>query len=283
MRAVIVLYNRDMHSSLTLKSLQHIDGRFKKKINIDIYDNSPEPAGIDYKECLSGFKSVAYKSDVRNSGLAAAYNYTLGRCGKEDRWLLLMDQDTRITDLFFESIGRLTENNALDENIAAIVPDIFNERGDFIVPVKVSKILGRYSFFKPDNHLISGEVRTINSCSLINVRFLHEIGGFNNAFQLDCLDHWLFHTIYQKKKRVYLTHDRIVHELSINNTDIYVSEERYKSILDAEQLFYRTYTSKMNYGFYKVRLMKRAVKQKLKVKNQRIFKMTLNRIFGGRP
>lgn len=277
----MVLYKSDFQSSPTLQSIQKIDEQFKEKISLDIYDNSPKPSKDDYARRLMNFKSVNYVSDVRNPGLSAAYNYALNRCGTfGDKWLLLLDQDTVVTNHFFEQVIKLADGQKSDHTIAAIIPDIAAENGSLLVPVRVSKVLGRYSFFNHEETVVSDEVRTINSCSLIRVDFLNEIGGFNIAFKLDCLDHWLFHTIYQRKKSVYLTHERIEHHLSVKNTDTYVSTERYKSILDSEQLFYSHYASRMNYMYFKVRLMRRAVKQLLKVKNKEILRMTLKSIMG---
>lgn len=281
-RTIIVLYKSDFHSSETLQSIQKIDEHLKKNISIDIYDNSPECSSIDYGQCLMNFKSVTYVSDVRNNGLSAAYNYALKRCEKYgDHWLLLLDQDTEVNNSFIKQIISIVNQSDLLEDVAAIVPDIVDEQGKIIVPVKVSRIFGRYSFIdNSDDKIISDEIRTINSCSLINVKFLQRIGGFNKNFKLDCLDHWLFLMIHRKKQSVYLTHDQVVHNLSVNDSETYVSTERYKSILNSEQLFYSEYTDKLKYAYFKLRLVKRAIKQRIKVKNKEIFKMTLKGILG---
>ena len=57
---------------------------------------------------------------------------------------------------------------------------------------------------KPESGIQHTPVMAINSGAFIRVSFLDEIGGFNNQFPLDFLDHWLFHEIYANGKKVWV-------------------------------------------------------------------------------
>ncbi len=55
----------------------------------------------------------------------------------------------------------------------------------------------------------------INSGVAWSVKFLKKIGGFNPAFSLDFLDHWLFWKVDQLEKTVEILPVRMEHDLSV--------------------------------------------------------------------
>ena len=117
----------------------------------------------------------------------------------------------------------------------------------------------------------------INSGALIRVEFLNIIGGFNEDFPLDYLDHWLFHEIYENGYKVRLLDLTLEHELSVMDYSR-VSLARYQSILESEIKFFKNYQQDL-YKAYRIQLAKRFLKQVLTVKNKKIALYTLRRFF----
>ncbi|MFT8872018.1 MAG: glycosyltransferase [Sporolactobacillus sp.] len=280
MRAVVVLYCCDLEQSETLVSLQQLSGQSKSKIALEIYDNSPNEIKDDVTRRFAEFKSVLYIHRADNPGIAVAYNDALERSVADgEKWLLLLDQDSTLTerliDNYFKTIAQVSDNG----DVVAVLPDVVTLHGTLIVPVKVSSFWGRYSLFLSKDQIVDSEVRTINSGSLLRVTFLNEINGFNEEFHLDCLDHWIFRMIFIRHKRVFLTHDNLIHDLSISNMKNYVTSTRYKDILRKERLFYTKYTNLPCYINYKFELCKRLKRQIRHVKDKKISWMTFIALF----
>ncbi|WP_445506445.1 glycosyltransferase [Niallia sp. 03190] len=278
MRIIVVLYNCTYNNSLTLTSLNQIDLKYKKEIDLDIYDNSLEP--FDCSKVMEGFKTVSYVSNPKNPGLAVAYNYSYSRANEfNNEWLLLLDQDSKLNNEFFINLFSNIEEKNNNFDIVAIIPNIYT-CSRLISPLKTSKIMGIPSCFTSNDNIIDDEIRAINSCSLIRVKFLKEIGGFNLMFPLDCLDHWLFKMIHSTDHKVLLTHQEISHNLSIIDYKSYVSEVRYKSILSSSHLFHKKYERLSRRFFYKVKLFRTFLIQLIRVPNKNISMMTLKYLLG---
>jgi hypothetical protein len=269
---VVVLYKVTAENSRTFRSLMNaLNGKKVEDLSIIFYDNSPERQNID----IGSYKNVntSYMHDPRNHGIATAYNYAFGEAEKSgSKWLLLFDHDTEITREYVETIMNLDEKEKV---IAAIVPKIYCE-GQMISPV-YSHSLRPLQVDQPVPGIQEKPVMAINSGTLINVDFLNEIGGFNEDFPLDYLDHWVFHEIYAKKYKVRLLNVSLEHELSVMDYSR-VSLPRYKSILESEIKFFKNYKQDM-YNSYRIQLAKRFLKQVLTVKNKKIAFYTLRRLF----
>lgn len=269
---VIVFYQESIAASKTFSTLvTALKGRDAGGIDLILYDNSPEKqefSAADYPGL-----HLSYVHDPRNLGIATAYNYALAQALENgSEWLLLFDHDTEVTENYAEKFCSAVEADAA---IAAVVPKI-NSGGTMISPV-YSDSLRPLTEKRPQPGVQDTPVMAINSGSLLRVSFLQEIGGFNEAFPLDYLDHWLFHEIYARGKKVLLEDVILEHELSVMDYNS-VSFNRYKSILDAEAKFYAEYKTEL-LGSYKKQLFKRLMKQLLLVKNKKIALYTLRRLF----
>src|ERR1700722_11755188 len=97
--AIVVLYKQAPAESHALSSFFRILNerpQMAGHFSLVVYDNSPHS-----HEVADTFP-VDYVHDPSNGGLAAAYNYALGRAeGAGYEWLLLLDQDTTLTSEFF--------------------------------------------------------------------------------------------------------------------------------------------------------------------------------------
>ena len=104
-----------------------------------------------------------------------------------------------------------------------------------------------------------------------------QLGGFNTQFPLDFLDHWLFFEIFQQQKSVYVLESKLQHELSVLHYES-MTTKRYQSILKAEKNYYQNYETQQ-LDNHRKQLLKRTLKQWVKVKNRQIWKMTLRSYF----
>jgi GT2 family glycosyltransferase len=224
--------------------------------SVVVYDNSPSRQVSSAEE----EDLFAYKHDPNNGGIAAAYNWALEiaklHCFS---WMLLLDQDTRLPLTFLESLLGTIELHNSNQTVAAIVPFV----NDGLVGISPSRVLfGRRVPLQRESHsLAECEVTAINSGAAIRVSFVQSLGGFNQNYKLDCLDHWLFRRLYAERKRVALSGSVLEHNLSVSDYRNQVSLARYSSILVSEVLFMTTEKRRAEMPLYIFRLLLRSVRQ----------------------
>ena len=94
----IVLYNKKINESATYISLvskKNIINQLFTHVELLIYDNSPVSQTSD---CLNIFSTI-YKTNIKNGGVSAAYNYAYEIAKKHNyEWILLLDQDTELNE-----------------------------------------------------------------------------------------------------------------------------------------------------------------------------------------
>jgi GT2 family glycosyltransferase len=270
---IIVIYKITSENSSTFLSLLNvIDKKDTDGLSIIVYDNSPENQKQQFQSLQFERFPISYYHDPRNLGIATAYNYAWS-IAKENgsQWLLLLDHDTNLTDAYINEVLNLPN---LAGDVAAFVPKIRSEN-TMISPV-YSHSLRPLKEKRPKKGLQEQPVMAINSGALIQIDFLNEIGGFNEKFPLDYLDHWLFFEIYAKGKKVWLLDVILEHELSVMDYRR-VSLKRYQSILNSEMTFYKNYKKDL-FPSYRKQLAKRFLKQVLTVKNKKIAMQTLRQL-----
>ncbi|MFD1466120.1 glycosyltransferase [Lapidilactobacillus mulanensis] len=257
---VAVLYNKKI-TDLPYYSL--FDQLFQRDISIICYDNSPFAQSVSIVE-----SHFHYYHDEKNSGIAAAYNYALKMANKNHvAALLLLDHDTQLTlelvDMYLATV--------LDDKLVAAVPRVVSN-GEQISPVDASQYIN-HSSKAIDPGIYSNPLMAINSGSLISVAFLNELGGFNQSFPLDFLDHWLFYEISQHGKKVLILDTSLDHDLSVQNYQN-VSHTRYNSIIDSETKYYSNYRTDLLQA-HKIQLLKRTMKQFVKESDRFFWKRTI--------
>ncbi|MHC5373447.1 glycosyltransferase family protein [Enterococcus sp. LJL120] len=258
---VVVLYQEKITDLPSLPVLEKLTS--KKNFQLIFYDNSPQP-----QENPLTVGQVLYHHDQRNLGLATAYNYAWHQAQQFGAdALLLLDDDTALTENYLHTIASI----AIEATTGAIVPQIF-AGGQQISPVFADVYINRDSQFPPPGSC-QRHVMAINSGSLIPLALLGNIGGFNEAFPLDFLDHWLFWKVFQQGYTVEILDSQLQHQLSVLDYSK-VSNQRYQSILTAEANYYQQYQQELLPN-HKKQLLKRLVKQFIKVKNRKIWRQTL--------
>lgn len=260
---VLVIYNQKIEDS---PSFQSIRNYLKGNFDVIIYDNSQVPQILDKEQYNF---PIDYVHDYRNLGIANAYQYALDKTS--NAWLVLLDQDTNLTSDYFNELNDSLLK--LDEETVVAVPKVFAD-GKIVSPASNIK------YTLESNQLVEGKqvesVTGINSGACFRVSWLKANGGFNQKFPLDYLDHWLFFSVYQSGHFVYLMNVVIEHDLSVMDYNS-ISLDRYISISESENLYYRSYQKKQ-YKNYRKHLKLRVLKQLVFVKNKRIMKQTLKLI-----
>jgi GT2 family glycosyltransferase len=268
---ILVLYNtRLCHSATYQTFVASSRHSLLDPVSIAVYDNSPIPQVNAGEET----HLLAYKHDPANGGLAAAYNWALEIArARGIPWLLLLDQDSTLPPQFLESCLLQISLHHRDGDVVAIVPAV-RSGGLVVSPKRVG-----FGCLRPlpDScvGIQSAEITAINSGTAIQCEFVRSIGGFNRAYWLDYLDHWLFHQIYAAGKRVSVSQCALDHNLSVQDYRHSVSPARYRSIVAAEAAFITTHKSPLEIPIYLLRLLVRVVKQVFVYRNLQMAAMTM--------
>ena len=276
--AIVVLYNCKIKDSHTLNSLKKIfASKVTNDLNIEIlvFDNGPTIQRLD-ATFPDNFNYLCFED---NKGLAYAYNYSLREAKERDiHWMLLLDQDTSLPLNYFLKLSKSLNIAQSNKKIKAIVSKMHLER-KFFSPSKV--FFGQ--ILRPIDMNFSGiykkEIFAIGSSSIIRTQFINDIGGFNTEFWMDSLDRWIFYTIHQHQGHVLVTDIEIEHELSVMNFEKYISEERYKHIIQYEELFMHKYNSRVRNFLYYLRLFYRVITLYVEQGNKSYSIITMNHLW----
>ena len=263
---VIVLHETSLDRCLTYNTLLLLE-KIKFTSDLIIYNNSPEII-------IPQSKNHIVINAETNEMLSGAYNFALNHANKNNYdWLLLLDQDTELTDDYFEKLYRFLSDNQ-DKNIVAAVPFLRN-KSKIISPNKLYFNFLRNNTVK--NGINSGHIVALNSLSLLRTDFMNAIGGFSSEFPLDMLDYWYYLQFYKHKKKIYVLDTALKHNLSIYNYDENITEERYAQLLNAEKKYINEF-GKTELIIYKFHLVFRFLKQIITIKNKRFAYRTIKSI-----
>ncbi|NTW72263.1 MAG: glycosyltransferase [Eubacteriaceae bacterium] len=266
--AVVVLYNQKWNETNLIPGILRYLSRESAplKLELVIYDNSPARQEFHSPENLK----VEYLHDPANGKLAAAYNYAYEKAKASNKeWLLLLDQDTTLDESFFDQAYKTMLKIKDTKEITAIVPRISGEN-QVISPCFVSRLGRMHPVSRNFTGVSSRKMTGINSGTFLKISLLDELKGFNRSLPLDMLDHWYFNELYKRGEKIYVFDHTLRHQLSVQDYNKNVSVERYKSIVQAERLFYNRYSDGLTRIFYKLRLSVRTIKQLILVKDKRI-------------
>ncbi|MGR3741267.1 glycosyltransferase [Companilactobacillus sp. DQM5] len=258
---VVVTYKTDFLNTPSSKIL--LDYAKKNKIKLIIYDNKAVAPKISNRNVIN-------IQTTENHGLAKPYNTALKYAiDNNAKWLMLLDHDTQITETYLKKV--MSTNT---EKIKAILP-IIKSNDTIISPLSANNYISLRKKEVPKQGLTNDSIMAINSASVLSIDQLFKIGGFNEKFSLDFLDHWLFWEFNKiKSKKYIIVPEQIMHSLSVQNINS-VSYSRYESILNSEILFYTEYNKDQLDNFVK-NLLLRSFKQFIFVKNRTFWKLTLS-------
>jgi len=175
--AVIVVYNA--YQSLTML-LQSLSGQVD---TIIIIDNSDE--GYEVPEAVINMSTVKYQRLAFNKGLGVGINQGIAlskEIGVE--WVLLLDQDSVVSDGMVASMLIGYQENSDLTAIAMICPDVFlTDKGVHQYPLSFSSVMTRKITSTSDEVDFA-----ITSGGLIKLSLLEAVGLMDEAFFIDYID-----------------------------------------------------------------------------------------------
>ncbi len=247
--AVVVLYRQRADESTSLTALRHMRAS-SPQLDMMLWDNTP-----DERVKPADFDGV-YVHDGSNPGLAAAYNAALQLATERGaRWLMLLDQDTFVSDEYLQEVMQLA--SIIDAD--AMVPRLIS-RGAVTSPFYPTPV-GPMKPIEAGLHgLATKPLQAFNSGSVFSVAVLNAVGGFDCDFPLDYLDHATFATLQAKGGQVYVLHAALQHELASDTGNALDAGtlRRQQDVLEAEQRFYCKYGTEKERSATKKRLLQRA-------------------------
>jgi GT2 family glycosyltransferase len=269
--AVVVRYKTPLAESETLRGLAetvHAHPHLLKVMRILIWDNSPEPL----TELNISF-SVEYRHSERNMGVSGAYNGALPIAESMGaRWILLLDQDTAVTESFLLRMMEYAIQLAPRAEIAAIMPTVL--MGEAIVSPR-RMLFNSNRPYKGPSGLASGEAIGANSGMFIRVEALRLIGGFSLEFWLDFSDLYVLHEFFIRGLRVWRAADvELQHSISILDYDNLMPPWRYINFIEAEGAYNDLYKGWFENSLQTLRLWVRAVRQRMRYKNPEFSRIT---------
>ncbi|HEY6142134.1 MAG TPA: hypothetical protein VIV55_01720 [Flavobacterium sp.] len=209
--AVIVLYKSNLEESLSFTSLLKTIREKDHKITLLVYNNSPDYwsyAG----EVFDGI-SIINVNDSLNSGVSKAYNVAFTYAEKLDKsHVLLLDQDTKISDSFFLDFLSSYETSK-NINLGFYCPMIMNKQG-LISPANFFLFTTRkISDLNEGTYPLKG-LAIINSGLIISTKLFQLVGGYNEKIKLDFSDFYFIKKVLQFEKNVVVFNSKCFHLLS---------------------------------------------------------------------
>jgi GT2 family glycosyltransferase len=239
--AVVVLYRCELAHSQSVSSLFRIlreHPELARHFSPLLYDNSPEPQ----ENTMQATLPVDYVHDPSNRGLATAYNFALERAEAEQRaWLLLLDQDTVLTEEFLLELVESARTLYGQAQVGAIVPKLL-VRGAIYSPEEnfLHQVRHQYRSLRTVKKdavgVQQGHLNAYNSGATLRVSAMRAVGGFPLQFWLDYLDHAVFRALFVGGFRIYVMRAELVHNSSLAEVTS-LPLWRLRNILQAQTLF----------------------------------------------
>jgi len=265
--AVVVRYRTPLDQSQTILSLcQAFQSApdLAESVKIFIWDNSPE--ALHQPQLPIPFQ---YQHTGENLGVSGAYNRAMDLADDLGcPWMLLLDQDTHVTEHFLKRILAYSYEVQNDHEVCSIVPFI-RSHGTLVSPRRMGRLNRNYQLDRHFSGVLRIRAYAVNSASLMRVSALREIGGYSKEFWLDLSDVYAFQQLNQRGKFIYVAGDlELNHSVVGMNFEQDMVPERYETFLAAENAYMEMYLSRFENAFQIFRLFVRAVRQSLQYKDR---------------
>ena len=207
--AVLVIYNIDPQASSTFLSLEKALSFSNVRMDLLIYDNSPD----HHKMPASEHWNVRYHHDPSNGGVSKAYNWGCDIANDlNKKWLCLLDQDDIFSDQTIEEYLKAVQENPNESIFVPIISDEKSIISPFFMRFgggwRISKIIpGTYDLKR---------FLLINSGLFISVKTFIEAGGYDENFPLDFSDLDFIHRLRRIHETFKVIPIHVHHNLSIN-------------------------------------------------------------------
>lgn len=275
--AVMVRYNTPLQQSDTVRGVCEAltgDEALGESYQFLIWDNSSEP--IAYPNLPIRFE---YRHSRYNLGISGACNEAMRLAQvRGHRWMLLLDQDTRVTTEFLKKMLAWSEQLAGRSEVAVVAPTV---RSNGLVVSPRQHLFNRHiAYLDPAPGIAEGEAFAINSGSLTRVSALRAVGGFSTDFWLDYSDIYVCHQYFWHGYKLWRATDaELEHEMTVRDYNRLMTPARYTNYSHAESAFNDLYKGTLENGAQNLRLLARAVRQWRKYENPAYARLTLAQLF----
>jgi GT2 family glycosyltransferase len=264
---VVVLYKQSPVQSQTIQSLIRVferESRLSVSLRILLWDNSPVPASQ---------VSLPFSFDLshagRNVGTSGAYNHAMELAESLGcPWLLLLDQDTTVSEEFLSAMIGYSEQFRQTPEVAAVVPFIFSH-GALVSPRRLRSFNRVQQIPVSFSGLCRDKAYAVNSATLMRVSALREVGGYSEEFWLDLSDVYVFQALHRQGKYMYIAGDiHVEHSIASMDFDKEMSPERYRNFMAAESAYIDLFLSPVERSAQLLRLFVRTLRQYRRYKNK---------------
>lgn len=208
-------------------------------------------SSTDYQRCV-----YVRENSTENWFLARTYNAGLRLARLRGlRYVVLVDQDTIFSDAYLDFICGLSTPAE-----RVFVPQMFMA-DRCLSPYYVSQRWGVWWDLRrdltrgcPKDHYLSA----LNSGTIIPIQVCERLGGFNEDYPLDGLDHWFFYQCFRQNIAVQIVPYKLQHSFAVLS-DRFVDNTRYESILSSEERLSQS-MGKRTHRAYHLRLFCRGLK-----------------------
>jgi GT2 family glycosyltransferase len=258
--AVVVLYKQAPKQSQTIQSLIQVFNRnagLNDSVRVLLWDNSPVPASD---------VSLPFRFELsyggHNVGTSGAYNHAMELAESlACPWLLLLDQDTTVSEEFLRAMIRYGEQFEQVAEVATVVPFIFSH-GALVSPRRMLRFNRMQQIPVTFCGLCKDKAYAVNSATLLRVAALKEVGGYSDEFWLDLSDVYVFQALHRKGKYMYVACDlHVEHSIASMDFDKEMSPERYRNFLAAESAYIDLFLSPVERSAQLLRLFARTLRQ----------------------
>jgi GT2 family glycosyltransferase len=264
---VVVLYKQSPEQSQTIQSLIQVFQRksqLNASVRILLWDNSPVPASQ-----ISLPFPFELSHAGRNLGTSGAYNHAMELAESLGcPWLLLLDQDTTVSEEFLSAMIGYSEQFHQMAEVAAVVPFIFSH-GTLVSPRRLLSFNRVRQIPATFSGLCKDKAYAVNSATLMRVTALREVGGYSEEFWLDLSDVYVFQALHRKGKYMYIAGDlQVEHSIASMDFDKEMSPERYRNFMAAESAYIDLFLSPVERSAQLLRLFVRTLRQYRRYENK---------------
>lgn len=272
--AVMVRYYTPLSESETMRGMSaalSASNELRNAYRLLVWDNSPRP-------CAPQTLNVPflYKWSRRNVGVSGAFNGAMQYALTHHyEWMLLLDQDTQVTDVFLQAMMQWSRRLASVRDIALVAPTV--RVGSSIVSPRRYRFNYHRAYPEPTPGVAAGNPFAINSGCMVRTEALHAIGGFDLDFWLDYSDIEICHRFHVNGYRLWRATDaELQHEMSVKDYDRLMTPERYTNYSYAETAFNDLCKGRCENIAQTLRLLLRAARQRLRYNNPTFSRITLS-------
>ncbi|HEY3987713.1 MAG TPA: glycosyltransferase [Acidobacteriaceae bacterium] len=251
------------------------------RVSLLVYDNSPAPHELPTSTALD----IHYIHNAENAGLAGAYNTALKRASADgSTWLLLLDQDTRLSPEYLAEMLDVSASVAGEPEIGAIVPKLW--AGTRLYSPDAPFLWQMRQQFSDLNHavdvnvtgMVAQPLTAYNSGAALRVSALEQIGGFPEDFWLDYLDHAVFQQLQLQGYRLWVMRTVLQQNMSHMDLDA-VPMSRHWSVLAAQTRFVLKFGSASDRLFFRWWLLKTSRTYLSTCSDKRVWRMRAAQAF----